>query len=125
MKHNPVTWFEIYVTDMKRARTFYQGLLDVELSLSDMSGEEMEMYLFPWEEGLPGAAGALIRHPMQNPAGEGHIIYFSVSDCGQTSQWALDQGSSVYVEKQSIGEHGFIAIVSDSDGNTIGLHSWS
>ena len=30
----------------------------------------------------------------------------------------------IYVEKQSIGEMGFIAIVGDSEGNSIGLHSW-
>ena len=34
------------------------------------------------------------------------------------------RGSNIYVEKQSIGEMGFIAIVGDSEGNSIGLHSW-
>ena len=28
MEYNPVVWFEIYVEDMKRAKTFYEGLLD-------------------------------------------------------------------------------------------------
>ncbi|MEC7616370.1 MAG: hypothetical protein VX556_06220 [Pseudomonadota bacterium] len=37
---------------------------------------------------------------------------------------ATARGSKVYVEKQSIGEMGFIAIVGDSEGNSIGLHSW-
>ena len=37
---------------------------------------------------------------------------------------ATARGSKVYVEKQLIGEMGFIAIVGDSEGNSIGLHSW-
>jgi predicted enzyme related to lactoylglutathione lyase len=29
----------------------------------------------------------------------------------------------VYVPKTDIGEHGFIAIIGDTEGNSIGLHS--
>lgn len=30
--NNPVNWFEIYVSDMTRARKFYESVLGVELS---------------------------------------------------------------------------------------------
>lgn len=124
MKQNPMPWFEIYVEDMKRARAFYEGLLDVELSLEDMPGGDMEMYLFPGEMELPGAGGALIKHPLRKPNEQGHLLYFSVADCAETAQWAIEAGGPVFVEKQSIGEHGFIAIIGDSEGNAVGLHSW-
>ncbi len=31
MKPNPVGWFEIYVQDMKRAKTFYEAVLQGKL----------------------------------------------------------------------------------------------
>ena len=86
MKQNLMPWFEIYVEDMTRARTFYEGLLGVELTVEDMPGGEMEMYLFPGEMDLPGAAGALIKHPIRGPNEQGHLLYFSVPDCAVTAQ---------------------------------------
>ena len=32
MKGNPVGWFEIYVKDMSRAKTFYESVFDVKLA---------------------------------------------------------------------------------------------
>ena len=52
------------------------------------------------------------------------LVYFSVDDCAAAAARATARGSQVYVGKQSIGEMGFIAIVGDSEGNSIGLHSW-
>jgi len=54
MDQNPMPWFEIYVEEMSRARTFYEGLLGIELTLGDMAGGEMEMYLFPGEMDYQG-----------------------------------------------------------------------
>lgn len=124
MKQNLMPWFEIYVEDMTRARKFHEGLLGVELTVEDMPGGEMEMYLFPGEMDLPGAAGALIKHPIRGPNEQGHLLYFSVPDSAVTAQWAAAADVPVFVEKQSIGEHGFIAIIADSEGNAVGLHSW-
>jgi len=122
---NPVNWFEIYVHDIDRAQDFYEGLLGVAMSPSPMSGGEMEMRMFPAEMGAAGATGALIHHPMRQPSTDGNLIYFSVEECGLVVDWARGQGAMVFVEKQSIGEYGFIAIIGDSEGNSIGLHSWS
>ena len=38
MSTNPVTWFEIYVQDMDRAREFYETVLDVTLARLDTGG---------------------------------------------------------------------------------------
>ena len=53
----------------------------------------------------------------------GTLVYFSVPDCGERRAWALAEGRPVFVPKMDIGEHGFIAIIVDSEGNSIGLHS--
>ena len=37
---------------------------------------------------------------------------------------ATARGSEIYVEKQSVGQMGLIAIIGESEGNSIGVHSW-
>ena len=129
---NPVGWFEIYVADMDRAKAFYADVVGAGFSAAPMAGEGpdagMEMVFFDSDAGAgedaPGAPGALVRHPMRPPELHGTLVYFNVDDCGAAAARATALGSEVYVEKQSIGEMGFIAIVGDSEGNSIGLHSW-
>ena len=121
MEYNAVVWFEIYVEDMKRAKTFYEGLLDVALEEAKMEG--VEMWIFPHDISKTGAAGALIKHEMRPPNVHSTLVYFSVPDCGERQDWASAEGMPVYVPKMDIGEHGFIAIVGDSEGNSVGLHS--
>jgi uncharacterized protein len=48
MASNPVTWFEIYVDDLARARQFYESVLGVTLDiLSDPNDTNIEMFSFP------------------------------------------------------------------------------
>ena len=101
---------------MKRAKKFYEGLLGVAL-------EGVEMWIFPHDVSKTGAAGALVKHEMRSPNVHGTLVYFSVPDCRERQSWAEAKNSSVYVPKTDIGEHGFIAVIGDSEGNSIGLHS--
>jgi predicted enzyme related to lactoylglutathione lyase len=121
MKYNPVVWFEIYVEDMKRAKAFYEELVAAKLDAAKMEG--MDMWIFPMDEEKSGATGALIKHEMRSPHPQGTLVYFEVPDCGERTQWAETKGMPVYVPKTDIGEHGFIAIIGDTEGNSIGLHS--
>ena len=132
---NPVGWFEIYVAEMDRAKAFYEDVVSAGFSAAPIAGggpdAGMEMVFFDADDsagedapGAPGAPGALVRHPMRPPELHGTLVYFNVDDCGAAAARANARGSKIYVEKQSIGEMGFIAIVADSEGNSIGLHSW-
>ena len=51
------------------------------------------------------------------------MVYFSCVDCAVEAQLAIDHGGRVFKHKQSIGNNGFIAIIGDTEGNAIGLHS--
>ena len=125
---NPVGWFEIYVAEMDRAKDFYEEVVGAGFSAAPVAGEGpdagMEMVFFDADDSKAGAPGALVRHPMRPPELHGTLVYFSVDDCGAAAARATARGTKIYVEKQSIGEMGFIAIVGDSEGNSIGLHSW-
>ncbi len=52
MKNNPVGWFEIYVQDMKRAKTFYEAVLQGKLEQipNPTAGTELEMWTFPMSQ---------------------------------------------------------------------------
>jgi uncharacterized protein len=119
---NPVGWFEIYVQDMKRARAFYEAVFGLTLAHMDMPG--MEMWTFPMEQqGSSGISGALIRMQGLASGGNSTIVYFSCKDCGVEAGKASRAGGRVHKEKTSIGQHGFFALVLDTEGNMIGLHS--
>lgn len=122
---NPVGWFEIYVSDMARARAFYEAVLQTRFTPLSVEGADYEMLMFDGEPDRAGATGALMRHPMRKPSAEGTLIYFSCLDCAVEAQRAAENGGTIHLPKQSIAPYGFMAIVGDSEGNAIGLHSMS
>lgn len=121
MANNPVVWFEIYVQDMERARRFYESVFQV--SLVPLEGPGMEYWTFPMEENGAGASGALVRMEGCTSGGGSTLVYFSCEDCAVEAARAAAHGGSIFKEKFTIGPYGFIALVYDTEGNMIGLHS--
>lgn len=121
MKPNPVGWFELYVQDMNRAKAFYETVFRV--ALEALPDTEFEMWAFPMEMERYGSPGALIRMEGCPSGPGGTLVYFSCEDCAIESARAVAAGGTVFKEKFPIGPYGFIALVQDSEGNLIGLHS--
>ena len=121
MDGNPVRWFEIYVQDMARARAFYEAVLGVQLSR--LEGPDMEMWTFPEQMEQYGATGALVRMPGFPSGGNSVLVYFASEDCAVEAARVAAAGGSLQKEKFSIGQYGFIALATDSEGNMFGLHS--
>ncbi len=130
-KLNPVGWFEIYVQDMPRAKAFYEAMLDTTLThlptSSPESWPELEMWTFPMPEDcstqLYGAAGSLVKMAGCPSGGNSTLVYFKCEDCAVETARAAANGGGIFKDKMSIGEHGFIALVTDTEGNVVGLHS--
>ena len=118
---NPVGWFEIYVQDLPRAKAFYEAVL--QLRLERLPSPEVEMWAFPMQPERPGAGGALVKMPGFPSGGNSTIVYFSCADCAVEAKRALAGGGKIVKDKFSIGPYGFIALVTDTEGNMIGLHS--
>lgn len=120
---NPVGWFEVYVQDMARARKFYESVFQVKLER--LGSPDIEMWAFPMEQDVWGAAGALVK--MEGfPAGgtsNGVLVYFSCEDCAVEESRVPGAGGRIQRLKMSIGEYGFISLVFDTEGNMVGLHS--
>lgn len=118
---NLAGWFEIPVTDMDRAKTFYESVFDLHLELQEMGPQEMAW--FPMQEEIYGAGGALVRGPGYLPAQTGVIIYLTTADIETTLAKAQAQGGRVLARKTAFGDYGFIGFIADTEGNRIGIHS--
>jgi predicted enzyme related to lactoylglutathione lyase len=123
MAINPVVWFEIYVQDMARAKRFYEAVLGQTLTQLESPIPDMELWSFPMQQDVMGASGALVRMEGKDSGGGGTLIYFSCTDCSLEAAKAAANGGQLFREKFSIGQYGFIALVYDTEGNMIGLHS--
>lgn len=121
MKNNPVGWFEIYVQDLDRAKTFYESVF--QLKLEKLNSPRMEMWAFPMEMNLWGAGGALVKMDGAPSGGNSTLVYFSCADCSIEESRAAKFGGRIQQNKMSIGDYGFISLVFDTEGNMFGLHS--
>lgn len=123
MALNAVIWCEINVQDMARARKFYEAVFAV--TLQQVEDDEAEGWMFPWQEGKEGAGGALFKHKQPGmPTGPGGTtVYFACDDCAVEESRVVANGGTVMLSKRSIDPHGFYAIILDTEGNRIGLHS--
>jgi predicted enzyme related to lactoylglutathione lyase len=113
-----INWFEIPVSDMDRAARFYGELLGNPLERADF-GEVPHAFVTSGKD----AIGALVKDPNNKPAGDGNLVYFGTQDIEAAISRVEALGAGVLVPKTAIGEHGHIAVLRDSEGNRVGLHT--
>lgn len=117
--HNRAVWFDIPVADLDRATTFYQKLLAVEVRREEYDG-------FPYcvLDHDQGNGGCLVPDAAAISKEGGVLVYLNVD--GRIRD-AVDQASKLGAEIiepiHAIGPHGCRAIIRDSEGNRIALHS--
>ena len=119
--NNPVGWFEIYVQDMTRAKAFYADVFDAQFTPIETPG--MQLFAFGMDAASYGASGALVHMPGFDASGNSVLVYFRSEDCNIEIQKAIAAGGRVQKPKTSIGPNGHIALIIDTEGNMIGLHS--
>ena len=123
--NNAISWFEIPATDLARAQKFYETIFGVSLIPMDMPNIRMRM--FPIDDMQNGIGGAVVdSNGFHKPsATDGPLIYLN----GQPDvQQVLDKvdtaGGTIMVPKTEISpEYGYMAVILDTEGNRIGLHS--
>lgn len=120
MKPNPITWCEIYVQDMDRAKQFYESVFKV--TLEKLESPDTDMWAFPMSMESVGASGALVKINRFEPGGSGTIPYFHCDEVAVELERVVTSGGKIHTPKQSIGQYGFMALVIDTEGNMIGLH---
>lgn len=125
MKENVVGWFEIPVSDMDRAAKFYEAVFDINLSRHIFGN--FEMAWFPEAESQIGSAGSLVKSDKNyKPSTEGVLIYFTAQSGDLENELGKVEkaGGKVLMSKTPVSEeYGFMALILDTEGNRIALHS--
>lgn len=118
---NPVGWFDLHVANLDRAKKFYQTVFNIKLT--DAPVEWGKQSFFPFSPESLDITGALVEKTDFVPNGNNTIIYFETEDNISEEQRIEKAGGKVVKPKMNIGEFGFISILIDTEGNTVGLHS--
>ena len=117
-----VSWFEIPVNDMERAKQFYETVFKVEIKVQDFGGTLMGW--FPDNNGVYGATGSLIKQASYIPSEEGTLVYFMSNDVKTELDRVIEAGGKIYQDKTKISEeHGCMGVFIDSEGNRVARHS--
>jgi len=121
MSQHAIHWFEIFVSDLDRAVGFYQTVLAIELRREQEDDRPMALFASAVENGV---GGALVRQPGREPTDRGAIVYLDANGKLDASLARVERaGGQVVMPKTDIGPPGFIALVRDTEGNLVGLHS--
>jgi predicted enzyme related to lactoylglutathione lyase len=123
MNGNPITWFEIYVQDLERARRFYEAVFRVTLEPIEAPIGDIQLLGFPSDKTRYGASGALVKMEGVPSGGNSTLVYFHCEDCAVEEGRVAEAGGQVFRSKMPIGQYGYIALVNDTEGNLLGLHS--
>lgn len=121
MHANPdrVVWFDLPVADLARASRFYGTVLGIKVH-PEKAGT---MSFAVLEHGPDGNGGCLIPNA-KDVSGAGILVYMNVDGRVRDALRQAEQhGGRVLKAIEGIGPHGFRAIVLDSEGNRIALHS--
>jgi hypothetical protein len=116
-----VVWFDIPVRDLDRALRFYSAVLGTQLK-KEQAGPGVAMAVLPHDEGSIG--GCLVQNMDARPSENGPLLYLNTDSRLDDALNAVEKhGGSVLWARHSIAPFGFRAIVLDSEGNRIALHS--
>jgi predicted enzyme related to lactoylglutathione lyase len=117
---NQIVWVDIPVLDLNRAVRFYSAVLGGAVRKEEFPG--MAIGLLPGTDA--DVTGCLVKNDDAQPSDRGPLLYLN-------AQGRLDEaiaavganGGKVLVAKHSIAPYGFRAVVLDSEGNRVALHS--
>ncbi|MEO6719205.1 MAG: VOC family protein [Ferruginibacter sp.] len=123
--NNAISWFEIPATDLERAQKFYEAIFNISMTPMDLPNIKMRM--FPLDDMMNGVGGAVVDSGgFHKPsASDGPLIYLNGNpDLQKVLDKVEGAGGSIMVPKTEISpEYGFMAVLLDTEGNRIGLHS--
>ncbi len=115
-----VVWFEIPTLDLDRAIRFYAAVLEVAITRASFPGGALGV--LPHADGSVG--GCLVAGEGRAGDQGGPLIYLGCNGRLDAAIRAVaEHGGTVIEPRKAIGPHGFMAIIRDSEGNRVALHS--
>lgn len=119
---NAINWFEIPATDIVRAKKFYEQIFEIKMEDMEMPG--MKYAMFPFDPTIGKVSGGLAQSPMHTPGMTGSILYLNANpDLQHVLNRIEKAGGQMTMPKTAIGQNGFMAFFTDTEGNNMALHS--
>jgi predicted enzyme related to lactoylglutathione lyase len=95
-------------------------VLGIELRRATEDGRPMAIF----KSAKEAVGGALVRQQGREPTENGALVYLDANGKLEASLARVERaGGKVVMPKTDIGDPGFIALVHDTEGNLVGLHS--
>jgi uncharacterized protein len=117
---NQLVWVDIPVVDLDRAIRFYSAVLGAAGTKQEYPG--MTIALLPGSD--TDVSGCLHRSDSDRPSDHGPLLYLNCQGrLDQAVAAVVPGGGKVLQATHPIGPHGFRAVVLDSEGNRLALHS--
>ena len=118
---NAISWFEIPARNFERARIFYETVLDIKMLIPF---EGMKYAMFPADMQKGEIGGGLVEEQGYDPSQSGALIYLNGGEDLTLPLTKVETaGGKIVVPKKSIGQNGFMAMFTDTEGNKIAFHS--
>lgn len=119
---NALNWFEIPALDIERSKKFYETIFDIQMESFSM--DNMTMAMFPNAPGSGKAYGAIAKSDQHKPSMTGTLVYLNANPNMENVLSRVEAaGGKILLAKTNIGENGFMALVMDTEGNNVGVHS--
>ena len=123
MSHR-VVWVDIPVVDLDRAIAFYAAVLGTPVTREASAGEGDGAFGLFAHSGSDVAGCLYVADERNGPSPRGPLVYLNVDGRLAAAERAVaEHGGRVLHPAHAIGAHGHRAIVLDSEGNRIALHS--
>ena len=123
---NAISWFEIPVTNMDRAQSFYEKVIGKALRREQFPIGEKVYTLSVFAFSADGAKGCLMTgHDTLAPSTQGSLVYLDCVDSVDAAlARALSMGAKLLKPKTALPPGmGFFAHIQDLDGNRVGVHA--
>jgi predicted enzyme related to lactoylglutathione lyase len=117
---NQVVWVDIPVLNLDRAIQFYSAVLGAKVHKEEFGGTALGLLPHQSEE----VGGCLYANPEIKPTDQGVMIYLNAQGrLDEAIAAVAPNGGKVLQARHQIGPHGFRAVVLDSEGNRVALHT--
>jgi predicted enzyme related to lactoylglutathione lyase len=119
-----INWFELPVIDFDRAKRFYETIFDYQMPENQMGPTRMGFLLYDFQNG--GRGGAIVHNPeLYTPSANGTLVYLNCDpDLLLVSGKVVSAGGKILREKTQVGPNlGYWALIVDTEGNRVALHS--
>lgn len=117
--HNCAVWFDIPVADLERSVDFYQAVLGNPITTESFDGFSFGVLMHE-----QGNGGCLVPMPDAIQREGGILLYMNVHGrIRDAVAQVAAKGGEILEDVHPIDPHGFRALIRDSEGNRLALHS--